>query len=123
MEGACVYNDSCYNPVLVMYKEFEKNKVLYFIYTSQNSYHQIIETKVLTQILPNNCIHILTYLPYFDDLIYTLNTWVSIATNRLKLLNKQDYNKEINILLDKIDSPPKNNLDIKFKDNFKKNNN
>ena len=69
MEGACVYNDSCYNPVLVMYKEFEKNKVLYFIDTSQNSYHQIIETKVLTQIYNN--LFFLTYLPYFDDLIYT----------------------------------------------------
>tara|TARA_B100001173_G_scaffold309497_1_gene321990 strand:+ start:918 stop:1289 length:372 start_codon:yes stop_codon:yes gene_type:complete len=123
MEGACVYNDSCYNPVLVMYKEFEKNKVLYFIFTSQNSYHQIIQTKVLTQILPKNCIHILSKLPYFDDLIITLNTWVSIAKGRLNLLNKQDYNKEINILLDKIDFPSKNDLDIKFQDKFKKNNN
>ena len=91
--------------------------------TRTNSYYQIIKTKVLTQILPKNCIHILTYLPYFDDLIITLNTWVSIAKARLKFLNKQDYNKEINILFDKIDTPPKNDLDIKFKDKFKKNNN
>tara|TARA_Y100001970_G_C14222085_1_gene853305 strand:- start:2210 stop:2593 length:384 start_codon:yes stop_codon:yes gene_type:complete len=94
MQGSYVYNDSYNKPVLVMYKEFDKNKVLHFIYSSQNSYYQIISPYVLTQLLPKDCVNILTYLPYFDDINITLKTWINIGINRLNYLNLKNINKE-----------------------------
>ena len=64
MEGACVYVDQSQNSVLVMYKEVKKNKVLHLTYSNGTSHYQFITTKLLTQLLPHDCVHILYSLPY-----------------------------------------------------------
>jgi len=95
MEGACVYVDSQHTSVLVMYKEVEKNKVLYFNYSNGTLYHQFITTRLLTQLLPYDCVHILYSLPYLpNSLEATLNNWISIGINKLNVLNKQDERKK-----------------------------
>tara|TARA_B100001250_G_C19669132_1_gene730659 strand:+ start:476 stop:850 length:375 start_codon:yes stop_codon:yes gene_type:complete len=95
MEGACVYVDSQHTSVLVMYKEVEKNKVLYLNYSNGTLYHQFITTRLLTQLLPHDCVHILYSLPYLpDSLETTLNNWISIGINRLNILNRQDERKK-----------------------------
>jgi len=81
---------------LVMYKEIENNKVLYFTYSNGICYHKFIISKLLTQLLPDNCVHILYSLPYLlSSLETTLNNWVSIAINRLNMLNKEDERKKM----------------------------
>ena len=95
MEGACVYVDSQHTSVLVMYKEVEKNKVLYFNYSNGTLYHQFITTRLLTQLLPYDCVHILYSLPYLpNSLEATLNNWISIGINKLNVLNRQDERKK-----------------------------
>lgn len=95
MEGACVYVNSQHNSVLVMYKEVEKNKVLYFNYSNGTLYHQFITTRLLTQLLPYDCVHILYSLPYLpNSLEATLNNWISIGINKLNVLNKQEERKK-----------------------------
>jgi hypothetical protein len=95
MEGACVYVDSQHTSVLVMYKEVEKNKVLYLNYSNGTLYHQFITTRLLTQLLPHDCVHILYSLPYLpDSLETTLNNWISIGINRLNILNREDERKK-----------------------------
>ena len=94
MEGACVYFNKNYHSVLVMYKEIEKNKVLYFTYSNGVCYYKFITSKLLTQLLPHNCVHILYYLPYLPaSLETTLNNWISIAIYRLNMLNKENERK------------------------------
>jgi len=95
MEGACVYFNKNNHSVLVMYKEIEKNKVLYFSYSNGVCYYKFITSKLLTQLLPDNCVHILYCLPYLpSSLETTLNNWVSIAINRLNMLNNEDERKK-----------------------------
>ena len=96
MEGACVYIDRSHNSVLVMYKEVEKNKVLHLTYSNGSSHHQFITTKLLTQLLPNDCVHILYSLPYLPDSLETiLNNWISIGINKLNILNRQEERKKM----------------------------
>lgn len=95
MEGACVYVDQKKNPVLVMYKEVEKNKVLHLSYSNGTSHYQFITSKLLTQLLPHDSVHILYSLPYLSDsLETTLNNWISIGINKLNTLNREEERKK-----------------------------
>ena len=95
MEGACVYVDQKKNPVLVMYKEVEKNKVLHLSYSNGTSHYQFITSRLLTQLLPHDCVHILYSLPYLSDsLETTLNNWISIGINKLNTLNREEERKK-----------------------------
>ncbi len=68
-----------------MYKKVEKNKVLHLNYSNGNSYYQFITTKLLTQLIPLDCVHILYSLPYLpDSLETTLDNWISIGINKFK---------------------------------------
>jgi hypothetical protein len=106
-----------------MYKEVEKNKVLHLTYSNGTSHHQFITTKLLTQLLPHNCVHILYSLPYLPhSLETTLNNWISIGTNRLNILNRQEERKKN----DKMFNNTVYNLNINmkftdFNERFKKN--
>ena len=116
MEGACVYIDQKQNSVLVMYKEVEKNNVLYLIYSNKSFFYQFITTKLLTYLLPHNCIHILYSLPYLcHSLEITLNNWILLGINKLNNLNILEEKKNNNNL----------NLNMKFinfNEKFKKTN-
>ena len=101
MEGACVYINNLNQSTLIMYKEFENNKVFYLSYCNNNLNFTYITTKELTNILPKDCIHILTRL-YIDcySLENTLNIWKNLALNALL---KYDKKKEKNYTYSKTD--------------------
>ena len=123
MEGACVYVDQGHNSVLVMYKEVEKNKVLHLTYSNGTSHHQFITTKLLTQLLPHDCVHILYSLPYLpDSLETTLNNWISIGINKLNILIDKKSGKKNDKMFN--NTVYNLNMNMKFTDfneRFKKN--
>jgi len=123
MEGACVYVVQGHNSVLVMYKEVEKNKVLHLTYSNGTSHHQFITTKLLTQLLPHDCVHILYSLPYLpDSLETTLNNWISIGINKLNILNRQEERRKNDKMFN--NTVYNLNMNMKFTDfneRFKKN--
>tara|TARA_R110002072_G_scaffold4808_3_gene33459 strand:+ start:380 stop:709 length:330 start_codon:yes stop_codon:yes gene_type:complete len=76
MEGACVYINENNNPSLIMYKEYINNKVLFVLYSNCKLYYQFITSKLLTNIIPKYCVHILTSLPFdYYSLHNTLKIW------------------------------------------------
>ena len=82
MQGACVFR---YNsPSLIMYKEIEKNHVLFVIYTNYTLKYNYITCKQLTNLIPLDAVHILTKLPYYNELHLTLRFWKIMAYNKLK---------------------------------------
>lgn len=85
MQGACVF--SYEYPVLIMYKEIDKNCVLFVIYTNYTLKYNYITCKQLTNLIPLDAIHILTKLPYYNELHLTLRFWKIIAYNKLKNYN------------------------------------
>lgn len=95
MEGACVYINKYDKPVLVMYKEIRElkeinNNVIFIVrYSEKTLDYGYINDKNLTVVLPTNCIHILTCLPYLDDIYETLNIWKILAVCRLNSLNNK----------------------------------
>ncbi len=102
MEGACVYINKSNETVLVMYKEIKElkefiNNVIFIVrYSKRSLNYGYINDKNLTSILPINCIHILTYLPYLDDTYEMLNIWKTMVLCRLNLLNnKTESDKKV----------------------------
>lgn len=85
MQGACIVKYE--NPVLIMYKEIEKNLVLFVIYYNNTVKYNYISCKDLTNIIPVDAHHILTKLPYYGELELTLRFWKIIAYTRLKNKN------------------------------------
>ena len=82
MEGACVYINNFNQSTLIMYNEFENNKVFYLSYCNNSLNFTYITTTELTNILPKDCIHILTKLPiYCNSLKDTLDLWKTLASN------------------------------------------
>ena len=115
MEGACVYVDQRQNSVLVMYKEVEKNKVLHLTYSNGISHYQFITGKLLTQLLPHDCFHILYSLPYLpESLETTLNNWISIVINKLNILNTIEERKKNDKMFN--NSVYNLNINMKFTD-------
>lgn len=102
MEGACVYMNDNNNPCLIMYKEYINNKVLFVLYSNYKLYYQFISSKLLTNIMPKECVHILTSLPFdYYSLYDTLKIWkysalyglIFYETKREKNnLSKSDFN-------------------------------
>lgn len=88
MEGACIYLNNNNIPTISMYKNYYSNKVLHLIYCNKIVYFSIITTKELTSILPNNCIHVLTKLPYKNNINDILLSWRIIILNKLLQINK-----------------------------------
>ena len=82
MQGACVFRYDY--PGLIMYKEIEKNCVLFVIYTNYTLKYNYITCKQLTNLIPVDSIHILTKLPYYNELHLTLRFWKIMAYNKLK---------------------------------------
>ena len=102
MEGACVYINNDNKSVLVMYKEIKKRKeicnniILLARYSEQILEYGYINDKYFTKIIPIDCIHILTSLPYYDDINKTLDIWKKIVLNRLNYLNTNNNNNNNN---------------------------
>jgi hypothetical protein len=82
MQGACVFRYDY--PVLIMYKEIEKNRVLFVIYTNYTLKYNYITCKQLTNLIPVDAVHILTKLPYYNELHLTLRFWKIMVLNKLK---------------------------------------
>ncbi len=85
MQGACVFRYDY--PGLIMYKEIEKNRVLFVIYANYTLKYNYITCKQLTNLIPVDAIHILTKLPYYNELHLTLRFWKIMAYNKLKNYN------------------------------------
>lgn len=85
MQGACIFRYD--NPVLIMYKEIEKNKVLFLVYTNYEAKYNYITSKELTNLIPLDAHHILTTLPYYQELHLTLRFWKILAFNVLNKYN------------------------------------
>lgn len=81
MEGACVVTID--NPILIMYKEIDKNCVLFVVYTNKTLKYNYITCKQLTNLIPIDAVHILTKLPYYDELHLTLRFWKIMVFNKL----------------------------------------
>tara|TARA_B100001093_G_C26154092_1_gene728729 strand:+ start:247 stop:549 length:303 start_codon:yes stop_codon:yes gene_type:complete len=97
MEGVCIYlvNNK---PKISMYKEIESNKILHVEYCNKIVNFCYINTKQLTNILPKDCIHIITKLPYYShNLNKTLSKWHKLVLNKLILLNNEEYSNINNI--------------------------
>ena len=85
MQGACVIMRDY--PILIMYKEIEKNSVIFYIYANSCAKYNYINCKQLTNLIPSDAIHILTKLPYYNELYLTLKFWKILALNKLKYYN------------------------------------
>ena len=86
MEGACIITYD--SPILIIYKEISKNNILLVIYCDKQLKYTNITCKQLTNIIPVDAIHILTKLPYYNDLNITLKFWKIKVYNKLITLNK-----------------------------------
>jgi hypothetical protein len=85
MEGACIYINSLNESTLLMYKEYTNNQVFLLYYANYKLYYSFINTKMLTNSIPIDCIHILTSLPfYYNNLEKTIKIWRILALNKLK---------------------------------------
>ncbi len=82
MQGACIYYYK--GPVLIMYKEIENNKVLFVIYYNKTLKYNYITNRQLTKLIPIQSIHILTKLPYYNNLDLTLRFWKILVENKIK---------------------------------------
>ena len=85
MEGAAVYINSLNKSTLIMYKEFY-NKILIIVYTENQLYKSIINNRDFTHIIPKDCVHILTKLPYDNDLYSLLRKWKIVVKRKLESL-------------------------------------
>ena len=98
MEGACVFVDENNLSTLLMYKEIKDKIILYVKYnflTFNVSYINIFDFLLM---IPDNNIHILTSLPYINDIELTLDVWKNMALNKLNNLNRiNSYNKFLNV--------------------------
>lgn len=91
MEGACVYNDKDNNPVLLMYKEWNPNTIFFSIYSNKLLKTGYIETRLFTEFIPRNSIHLLTKLPLDKNSEFkTLEMWKSLIKYRLIIENNKN---------------------------------
>lgn len=97
MEGACVYIDNNNFSTLFMYKEIKDKLILYVKYNFITFDIKYISIFDFFYILPDNNIHILSSLPYINDLNLTLDVWRNMALNKLNSLNKVDKINNSNI--------------------------
>ncbi len=99
MEGACIYINSYNNSCLLMYKEFIKNTIFFILYTNNSLFYQYTSSKYFTNIIPKNCIHILTKLPYYHySFNKTISIWRDLALTSLNNHNKKNlYKNDFNI--------------------------
>lgn len=97
MEGACIYINSLNESTLLIYKEYSNNEVFLVYYVNYNLYYSFITSKMLTNIIPSDCIHILTSLPfYYNNLEKTIEIWRILVLHKLKNKNNFDYNNNYN---------------------------
>ena len=97
MEGACIYINNLNQSILLIYKEYSNNEVFLLYYVNYNIYYSFINTKMLTNIIPIDCIHILTRLPfYYNNLEKTIEIWRILALNKLKNNNFNNNNNNFN---------------------------
>jgi hypothetical protein len=87
MEGGCVYIDKNNFATLLMYKEINKEVIFFVKYNFLEFHIDYINIFDFQKMIPNDCIFILSYLPYTYDLDITLKLWQKIAFNRLNYLN------------------------------------
>lgn len=83
MEGVAVYRNYLDEPTLIMYKEYSNNNVFFAIYCNKKLLYKFISSKELTEIMPKECIHILTYLPFNRNINITLDIWRQIIKKTL----------------------------------------
>ena len=88
MEGACVYIDTDNFSTLVMYKEIKPRIVLYVEYNFLEFKVKYISIFEFFSLIPENNIHILSSLPYINDIKLTIDAWRNMALNKLKFLNR-----------------------------------
>ena len=70
-----------------MYKEYAKNNIIFAIFCNKKLYYQFTSTKVLTEIIPRDCIHILTNLPFNRNIDIMLNMWRILIQEKLTINN------------------------------------
>lgn len=83
MEGVAVYRNYLDEPTLIMYKEYSNNNVFFATYCNKKLLYKFISSKQLTEIMPKECIHILTYLPFNRNINVTLNIWRQLIKKTL----------------------------------------
>lgn len=88
MQGVAIFRDNNNVPVIFMYKEINKNKILLVIYYNRNLKYNYVDCKMITKLIPSDAIHIITSLPYYNDINLTLRFWKIMIYNRLKNYNK-----------------------------------
>tara|TARA_B100000424_G_C22883752_1_gene470264 strand:+ start:701 stop:1009 length:309 start_codon:yes stop_codon:yes gene_type:complete len=101
MEGALVYIDENNLSTLLMYKEITSKKIFYVKYNFLEFKINYMDLFDFVKIIPANNIHILSSLPYINDININLNLWKTIALNKLNTLNRINnptnfYYKHIN---------------------------
>ena len=87
MQGACVYIDCKNRPNLVWYKEYHDKKLFYLHYCEEEYRCGKTDIYDYWKIIPEDCIHILFYLPWHNDFWTTLRIWNQLAYNKLIKLN------------------------------------
>ena len=87
MEGVAVYRNYLDQTTLIMYKEYSNNNVFFAIYCNKKLEYQFISTKCLTEIMPKECKHILTSLPFNRNIYIMLDIWFKLIKNRLIYLS------------------------------------
>ena len=87
MEGVAVYTNYLNEPTLIMYKEYSNNNVFFATFYNKKLQYQFITTKCLTEIIPKECNHILTSLPFNRNIDVMLDLWFIIIKNRLIYLS------------------------------------
>lgn len=98
MEGACVYIDIDNFSTLLMYKEIKPTLILYVKYNFLEFKVNYINIFDFFNFIPENNIHILSSLPYINDIELTLDVWKNMALNKLNNLNRiNSYNKFLNV--------------------------
>ena len=88
MEGACVYIDSNNFSTLLMYKEIKPRLILYVKYNFLEFKVKYINIFDFFSLIPENNIHILSSLPYINDIQLTIDVWRNMALNKLNFLNR-----------------------------------
>ena len=101
MEGACIYINSLNESTLFIYKEYSNNKIFLLYYSNYKLYYSFITSKMLTNSIPFNCIHILTKLPFYNNPEKTIEIWRLLVLNKLK-------NSNMNIIFNAIINNYKN---------------
>ena len=87
MEGVAVYLNYIDEPTLIMYKEYSNNNVFFATFCNKKLQYQFITTKCLTEIMPKECIHIITKLPFNRNINIMLDMWKILIKNSLIYLS------------------------------------